>query len=93
MTIKYLEQIFKTKKPFNPLSRVGGAAGVTLSRPAFAIMIKFSNHYNDFIALVDSVKSLKGQDEKTMIENIKTQKSADSIIKMWESSARMRQWM
>jgi hypothetical protein len=28
-----------------------------------------------------------------MIENIKTQKAADSIIKMWESSARMRQWM
>ena len=32
-TINYLEQIFKAKRPFNPLSRVGGAAGVSLSRP------------------------------------------------------------
>ena len=38
-----------------PYARLGGEDGMRLSRAAFAVMIKFSEFFNDFINLVDEL--------------------------------------
>ena len=43
------------KVPFVPYARLGGVDGLRTSRAAFSVMIKFSEFFEDFVALVDEV--------------------------------------
>lgn len=52
--IKYLQLIYETRKPI-PIARIGGEAGLRMSRAAFAIMIKFSDLVEDFNFLNDAI--------------------------------------
>ena len=38
-----------------PYAKLGGADGMRLSRAAFAVMIKFSEFFDDFQVIVDEV--------------------------------------
>ena len=42
--------------PFVPYARLGGSDGMRLSRAAFAVMIKFSELFEDFISIVDDME-------------------------------------
>ena len=82
-----------------PYARLGGQTGLRMSRAAFAVMVKFSDLLEDFVALVDFVSMEAGMAEdgpskdKELIAAIKKQPQADLIIRRWESAARMRQWI
>ena len=47
--------MLEKKVPFVPYARLGGQDGMRLSRAAFAVMIKFSEFFEDFISLVDEI--------------------------------------
>ena len=38
-----------------PYARLGGPDGMRLSRAAFALMIKFSEFFDDFVSLIDEI--------------------------------------
>jgi hypothetical protein len=62
-------------------------------------MVKFSDLLDDFRALVDTVSMQASLEEegpskdKALIALIKEQPQAETIIRRWESAARMRQWI
>ena len=47
--------MLETRVPMVPHARLGGKDGLRMNRAAFAVMVKFSDCLDDFIALVDSV--------------------------------------
>jgi len=47
--------MLETKMPMVTYARIGGKDGMKMSRAAFAVMIKFSDLVEDFVALVDCV--------------------------------------
>lgn len=53
--IKYLQLLYETRKPV-ALARIGGQAGLHMSRIAFAIMIKFSDLLDNFQMLVGAIE-------------------------------------
>ena len=60
-----MQNFLERKIPMVAYARLGGIDGMRLSRAAFAVMIKFSEFYNDFTALVDGLEGemaiLKGK--------------------------------
>ena len=70
-----------------------------LSRAAFAVMIKFSEFFEDFIAMVDDTDmkwdELEGDEVRDikMKEHLKTMAHYEQISKRWESASKMRQWV
>ena len=54
-TIKYLQLLYESRKPV-ALTRIGGPAGLHMSRIAFAIMIKFSDLLDNFQILVGAIE-------------------------------------
>ena len=97
--ILYLQQILEKKVPFVPYARLGGVDGLRTSRAAFSVMIKFSEFFEDFVALVDEIDMFwdEVKDEKDrdvqLKEKIKTIKGYEQIAKRWESASKMRQWI
>lgn len=97
--ITYLQQFLERKVPFVPYARLGGADGMRLSRASFAVMIKFSEFFEDFIAMVDEVDllwdQLEGDDERDfkIKDQLKTLTHYEQIAKRWESASKMRQWI
>jgi hypothetical protein len=67
-----------------------------LSRAAYAIMIKFSEYFDDFQACVDEAdmlwETLEGDDERDikMRDFLKTVTNYDHIQRRWESASKMR---
>lgn len=63
-----MQQLLEKKVPFVPYARIGGLDGLRLSRAAFAVIIKFSEFFDDFISLIDEIDlktdELKGDKEK-----------------------------
>ena len=62
-----LQQGLVTKQPMVPTARIGGEWGSKLTRAAFSTMIKFSDSFDSFLRLTESVdKSSKsiGDEEK-----------------------------
>lgn len=53
--IQHLQQLLERKTPLVAFARLSGEDGMRLSRAAFAVMIKFSELFDDFAALVDEV--------------------------------------
>jgi hypothetical protein len=70
-----------------------------LSRAAFAVMIKFSEFFDDFQVIVDEVEmmwdQLEGDDERELKikDHMKGLTHYEHIAKRWESSSKMRQWI
>lgn len=72
-----------------------------MSRAAFAVMIKFCDLTDEFSNLVKAValeSEMQGdmdnsEQEAAVIEFMKKQEQADKIIKIYESSSRMRSWL
>lgn len=72
-----------------------------MSRAAFAVMIKFCDLTDEFSNLIKAVEieseMLEDMDnakkEEAVIEFMMNQKQADKIIKIYESSSRMRSWL
>lgn len=79
-----------------PFARLGGADGLRMSRAAFAVMVKFSDSLGDFVALVSEVSiraQLEGDSKKvhqTTVAWIQEQPQFETIVRRWESAARMR---
>ena len=64
-----------------------------LSRAAFAVMIKFSEFFQDFILMVDEVDMLYDSykdDPEGMKEQLKGISHFEQICKRWESASKMR---
>jgi hypothetical protein len=53
--IGYLQGFLERKVPFVPYARLSGADGMRLSRASFGVMIKFSEFFESFCALVDEL--------------------------------------
>jgi hypothetical protein len=51
--IKYLQNFLETKRPPVMFARLSGVDGMRISRAAFAVMIKFSEFFEDFQTIVD----------------------------------------
>jgi len=94
--IKQLQQILEKKIPFVPYARLGGPDGMRLSRAAFAVMIKFSEFFEDFQNMVDEVEinwdEVK-EDDLKIRELMKGMNHFDHIAKRWESASKMRSWI
>ena len=56
--IQYLQQFLERKIPMVPHARLSGEDGMRLSRAAFAVMIKFSEFFEEFNMLVDEVEMM-----------------------------------
>lgn len=97
LVIKLLQKIYV--KQNMAVASLGGARGMTLSRAAFAIMIKFSDLTDDFLRMVDdlAMEAECADDdagkEKSLIQSLEKLKGADLMIKRWQSAARMRAWI
>jgi hypothetical protein len=97
LVIKLLQKIYV--KQNMAVASLGAARGMTLSRAAFAIMIKFSDLTDDFLRMVDDLAmeaECLGDEpgkEKSLIESLEKLKGAGVIIKRWQSAARMRAWI
>lgn len=97
--ITYLQQFLERKVPMVPYARLSGEDGMRLSRAAFAVMIKFSEFFEEFKMLVDEVDmmwaDLEGDSERDIKikEQLKTAPHYDQIAKRWESASKMRQWI
>jgi hypothetical protein len=82
-----------------PYARLAGVDGMRLSRATFAVMIKFSEFFQNFIDLVDEVditwSTLEGDADREikMKEEVKKFELFDQISKRWESASKMRQWI
>lgn len=79
-----------------PYARLGGPDGLKLTRATFAVMIKFSEFFEDFQHMVDDVdmkwdevKDAEDKDVK-MKEHLKTLNHYEQITKRWESASKMR---
>jgi len=87
--------MLEKKIPMVTFARIGGKDGMRMCRAAFAVMLKFSDLIEEFVALSDGVAmQLPLEDDATkeanIIKLIKDDPSSDILIKRWESAARMR---
>lgn len=91
-----MQQFLERKVPFVPYARLGGADGMRLSRAAFALMIKFSEFFDDFQNMVDEVdmqyEMLKDDEDREFKTKdfMKAQTNYEHISKRWESASKMR---
>lgn len=82
-----------------PYARLSGEDGMRLSRAAFAVMIKFSEFFEEFNMLVDEVlmmwEDLEEDPERDLKikDLIKQAPHYEQIAKRWESASKMRQWI
>jgi hypothetical protein len=80
-------------------ARLSGEDGMRLSRASFAVMIKFSEFFDEFNQLVDEIdmqwSDLEGDSERDikLKEMIKATPHYEQIAKRWESASKMRQWI
>lgn len=94
--ITYLQQFLERKIPMVAYARLSGEDGMRLSRAAFAVMIKFSEFFDEFHNLVDELEmhweDLEGDPEReTQIKDIiKSTPHYEQIAKRWESASKMR---
>jgi hypothetical protein len=97
--LAYLQGFLTRKIPFCAFANLGGADGMRLTRAAFGVMIRFSELYDSFLQLADTVdmewSMLEGDEDREikMKELIKAAPHYDSILKRWESAAKMRLWI
>ena len=114
LTIDFLQKILETGKAQSgpPLpkmklmmlkreSSVGGTSGMRMSRAAFAVIVKFSDLFDEFSYLVDFLalqletkKDTTPEEDDEIIKKMKEffPKSKD-LLKNWQSASRMRQWI
>ena len=55
LVLEVLQQALQTKVPMCAFARLGGPAGLEITRAAFAVMVKFSQSELDFEALLNTV--------------------------------------
>ena len=97
--IQVLQKQLQTRIPMVPFSRTGGANGLSMTRAAYAVMIKFSDLQDEFTQLVDTVGMNSSimeegpEKEKAILEMIKDSPHGDVIISRWESASRIRPWI
>lgn len=96
--IDVLQQGLLTKQPMNPIARMGGGDGMTLSRAAFATMLKFCDKLDVFLKLVEDVDFTSkdiGDEEvgqmkiKSIVSQLKNQanESYFEMLKLWEQAS------
>ncbi len=77
-------------------ARLSGEDGMRLSRATFAVMIKFSEYFDEFNNLVDEIdinwSDLEGDADRDLKikEMIKAAAHYEQIAKRWESASKMR---
>ena len=77
-------------------ARIGGSEGMRLSRAAFAVIIKFSEYWNDISIIIDEINLFNtgpSIGDKELIERLKNLKNFDHISKRWEIASKMRIWI
>jgi hypothetical protein len=85
----------------NPIARTGGPLGMTVSRCAFACILKINDLYTDFISLVDQMEMAETMAEgssdteikKAVVEELKDNDEFKEIMKRWDSASKMRPWL
>lgn len=82
--------MMESARPRLAYASLGGENGFRLTRSAFAVMIKFSDLLGDFEGLVDEVALTE---EKLRVQMIRDTPAYSTIVRRWESAARMRQWI
>ena len=91
--------MLEDRRPPISFARLGGLNGLKISRAAFAVMLKYSDVLDDFVALKDEItvqaelESDPSTKQKNLMAHIKTVPHADVILRRWESASRMRQWI
>lgn len=97
--IGYLQQFLERKIPLVAYARLSGEDGMRLSRAAFAVMIKFSEYFEEFNMLVDEMDMLWAEleidpeREIKLKEALKSAPHYEQIAKRWENASKMRQWI
>mmetsp|Transcript_9490 Transcript_9490/g.9016 ORF Transcript_9490/g.9016 Transcript_9490/m.9016 type:complete len:189 (-) Transcript_9490:565-1131(-) len=87
------------KVPLVPYAKLGGKSGVSLSRAAFALILKFSEHFNEFVLIVDMIElradEMVGENEEAvMLEIVNDYKQGiKDLQKKWEKASLMRKWL
>ena len=91
--------MLEDRRPPISFARLGGLNGLKISRAAFAVMLKYSDVLDDFVALKDEItvqaelESDPSTKQKNLMAHIKTVPHADVTLRRWESASRMRQWI
>lgn len=94
-----LQSFLERKVPMVPYARLSGEDGLRLSRASFAVMIKFSEYFEEFVHLVNEIEmnwvDLDGDaDREVKIKDmLKAAPHYEQISKRWESASKMRQWI
>ena len=90
------------RQPALSYGRIGGEAGLALTRVAFAAMVKHAGLYEDLEAVKKvfrgiSASVLQEQDEKKrdkdVLELLKKDQRFDSIFDCWKEASKMRIWL
>jgi hypothetical protein len=68
-----------------PFITLGGPDGMRLSRAAFAVIIKYSDSYEEFEDCMDNMELDK--DDTSILDDY------PEILKKWEQASRMRSWI
>lgn len=93
LTLDVLHQALLTKQPMCVFARLGGNDGATISRAAFAAILKFSDSLSDFQKLNSEAKR-NGSDVKAIVAAFREAKNEEfeSLLKRWEQANQMRKW-
>ena len=94
-----LQSFLERKIPMVPYARLSGEDGLRLSRATFAVMIKFSEFFDEFVHIVNDIEmnwvDLEGDEDREVKikELLKSAPHYEQISKRWESASKMRQWI
>ncbi len=56
LMLEYLQKQLERKIPMVPYARLGGPNGLSLTRAAFSLILKFSEYFEDFLLMVDMIE-------------------------------------
>ena len=96
MIITMLQQLLERKIPMVVYARLSGEDGMRLSRAAFAVMIKFSEFFEEFVHLIDEIDmnmiDLQDDPERDikLKDVLKSTPHYEQIFKRWENASKMR---
>lgn len=83
----------------SPFARGGGPGGLTMTRAAFSLLIKFSDMLEDFVSVVDQVQffkeieAAKAKDVAAIIAFLKELPQFPAILGKFEQASKMRGWI
>lgn len=102
LTLEVLHQALLQKQPMCMFARLGGEQGGTISRAAFALIVKFTDSVFSFESLVNQVNGISSftieeggvGKLKEIIIHLESDQSEElkTMQKRWETANQMRKW-